>query len=136
MDILKIPFVEFIGIKRVGNNLSLEFSNNLKNHIGTIHASAIFALTETQSGLYLQELYPQYENSIIPLLRSSSFKFKNATTKNITAIAWIDESIKSKFIKNLNTKGKAIVKVFVEINDSDKRIVAIGEFDWFISKKS
>jgi len=136
MNILKIPFVEFVGIKIVGNNLSLEFSNNLKNHIDTMHASAIFALAETQSGLYLQELYPQYENSVIPLLRSSSFKFKNATTKNITAIAWIDESTKSKFIKNLNTKGRAIVKVFVEINDSDKMIVAIGEFDWFISKKS
>jgi hypothetical protein len=37
-----IPFVKHIGIEEKNNELSLDFKNDVLNHIKTIHASAIF----------------------------------------------------------------------------------------------
>ena len=62
-----IPFVNHIGIKDENNELSLEFKENVLNHIKTIHASAQFTLAETQSGLHLQKLFPELEGKVIPV---------------------------------------------------------------------
>lgn len=55
MNITEIPFTKHIGVKRKEEGtLKLEPTPTVKNHIDTIHASAQFALAETQTGLYLE----------------------------------------------------------------------------------
>ncbi|WP_409070242.1 PaaI family thioesterase [Desulfobulbus sp.] len=79
MDITKIPFNKFIEIiesDTEGHVLELELRDCVKNHLGTFHASAQFALAEACSGLALQKHFPHLENSVVPVLRKSDVKFK------------------------------------------------------------
>ena len=54
MNAEEIAFVKLVGIKQNKDSVSLEYKNDVQNHIQTSHASAQFTLVETQSGLHLQ----------------------------------------------------------------------------------
>ena len=56
MDVTKLPFNEFIGLKFSEKSeylLMLENRNEYRNHLNTVHASALFALAEATSGYFL-----------------------------------------------------------------------------------
>lgn len=72
MKVTNIPFIKHIGIEEHNSKLSLNFKNHILNHIKTIHASAQFALAKTQSGLYLQSLFPEF----VEKMYSSTLKRK------------------------------------------------------------
>lgn len=63
----------------------------------TIHSSAQFTLTETKSGLYLVELFPELKGKVIPLLRETNRKYKKLATDKIFAYS----SIEPEAIENL-----------------------------------
>lgn len=137
MNITQIPFVKHIGITEQGEAaLKLEPSKTIENHIQTIHASAQFTLAETQSGLYLQKLFPEYVGQVVPLLRGSTVKYKNPATKTIYANASVDEESREKFLALFEKKGRASITVMVELRDVDDLITMQGEFTWFMQKLS
>jgi len=112
MDVTQIPFVKHIGIERKEEGtLKLEPTDMVQNHIQTIHASAQFALAETQSGLFLQEAFPELVGKVAGLLRSSTVKYKKPASTSIYAVATIEDEIKKKFIKHLERKGKGSITV-------------------------
>jgi hypothetical protein len=45
-----------------------------------LHAGAQFTLAETQSGLYLQTLFPELESQVIAILRESKMRYKKPAT--------------------------------------------------------
>ncbi len=133
MDVTQIPFVRHIGISKKDNHtLKIEATEVLQNHMQTIHASAQFALAETQSGLYLQTLFPEYLGEVVPLLRSSSVKYKSPAILSISAYASVDDEIKNKFISLFERKGRGTIAVHIELRDENGTITMIGEFSWFI----
>jgi acyl-coenzyme A thioesterase PaaI-like protein len=71
-----IPFSRYLGLKEKENKLFLEPKDTLLNHIHTLHAGAQFTLAETQSGLYLQTLFPELESQVIAILRESKMRYK------------------------------------------------------------
>ena len=77
MNILEIPFVKLLNITQDENKLSLNEKKTLLNHLETTHAGAIYTLGETQSGLYLQNLFPSLQDKVIPILRDSKLSIKN-----------------------------------------------------------
>jgi len=114
--------------------VTLEFKDDVENHIQSIHASAQFTLAETQSGLHLQKLFPELEGKVIPVLRESSIKYKKPALKKILAFASvIDENIQ-KFKEQFSKKGRSSIEINVEIKDIDGIITAIATFTWFIQK--
>ena len=69
MDVTQIPFNKFIEIVQSNSDdhlLELGFRDNMKNHLGTFHASAQFALAEACSGLSLQKHFPYLVSSVVP----------------------------------------------------------------------
>ena len=135
MNALKIPFVKHIGIEKDEKGyLKLEPLTEVKNHIDTIHASAQFTLAETQSGLYLQELFPNHKGKVIPLLRSSSVKFKAPATSSLWAKASLSLEAKKKFLAQFEKKGRAIVTVDIELRDEENVLTMSGEFGWFVQR--
>ena len=137
MQVTDIPFAKHIGIERKEEGtLKLEATDVVQNHIQTIHASAQFALAETQSGLYLQILFPEYKDQVIPLLRGSTVKYKQPATKEIYAVASVDEKSREKFLALFEKKGRASITVMVELRDVDDLITMQGEFTWFMQKLS
>jgi len=135
MEILLVPFGEHVGIEKKNDTcLKLLFHKHVENHIGTLHASAQFMLAETQSAYYLESLFPQYRDKIIPLLRSSSVKYKNPATKDIYAIATTSDELLKKFEKQFLRKGRGSITVMVKVIDMDDVVTMVGEFVWFIQK--
>jgi len=63
MNVVKIPFVKLLDIN-LADSLELKFKKELTNHIGSIHAGALYTLAETQSGLFLQEQFKECLKSI------------------------------------------------------------------------
>jgi len=53
VDVSSIPFNRFLGLRADGAILTLPADANYLNHLGTVHASAQFALAEAASGQWL-----------------------------------------------------------------------------------
>jgi len=135
MDVTQIPFAKHIGIERKEEGrLKLEPTDIVQNHIQTIHASAQFTLAETQSGLFLQEVFPEYVGKVVGLLRGSTVKYKAPAMTSIYAEAILSNKDKEKFIVQLERKGRATIAIDVSVLDEEGVITMQGVFTWFVQK--
>ena len=135
MDVTQIPFAQHIGIEyKDEGTLKLDSTDIVHNHLQGIHASAQFTLAETQSGLFLQQEFPELVGKVAGVLRGSTVKYKNPTTTSIYATATVEDSAKEKFLSQLERKGRAGISIIVELRDENEVITMVGTFDWFIHK--
>ena len=137
MDVTQIPFNKFIEITNSNeddNALALRFKSNMKNHLGTFHASEQFALAEACSGLSLQKNFPHLAESVVPALRKSDIKFKQPAQSDIQATSSLEVGEKEKFEQQLEKKGRAIIAVPVEIKDENGKTTMVGKYEWFVQK--
>lgn len=135
MDVTQIPFAKYIGIERKEEGmLKLEAMEVVKNHMETIHASAQFTLAETQSGLFLQETFPELVGEVVGVLRGSTVKYKNPATSSIYAVAYLKDVDKEKFLSQMERKGRASVIVHVEVKDKEDVLTMQGDFQWYVQK--
>jgi len=133
MDVTHIPFAKHIGIERKEEGtLKLESTQIVQNHIQSIHASAQFALAETQTGLHLQLTFPELVGKVVGLLRGANVKYKNTAKTSIYAVARIEEDMKEKFLTQIKRKGRAGIVVQVEVLDEEDVLTMQGEFSWFV----
>jgi len=137
LDLLKIiPFANYVGVeKRDEKLLQLIPHKDVENHIGTVHAAAQFTLAETQSGLYLLSLFPEYADDVVPLLRSSNIKYKYPATTELTAVATVTEEHKCKFEEEFLKRGRAMLMIKIKIKDANGNITMIGDFGWYVQRK-
>ena len=129
-----IAFVNLVGIEQSENSVSLAYKKDILNHLDSIHASAQFTLAETQSGLHLQELFPELLGNVIPMLRESKIKYKKPALKTLVAEASCSDENIAKFREQFAKKGRATLSLNVDVVDSDGILCAIAEFVWFIQK--
>ena len=135
MNVVEIPFVKKVGIKKTKNNeLELAFSTDTHNHLETMHASAQFTLAETASGEFLQTLFPDLVGKVIPVLRDATVKFKKPAIKNVIAYPSISEEAREKFNTQFSKKGRASISVDVEIRDIENTVTCIATYNWFVQK--
>jgi acyl-coenzyme A thioesterase PaaI-like protein len=137
MDITQIPFNKFMEISHSNTDdhvLELGFKDDMKNHLGTFHASAQFALAEACSGLSLQKHFPHLENSVVPVLRRSDIEFRKPAESDIHAKASITTETKTKAEEQLEKKGRTVITVPVEVIDTNGTITMTGTYDWFVQK--
>ncbi|CAA6799001.1 MAG: Unknown protein [uncultured Sulfurovum sp.] len=137
LDLLKIlPFANYIGVKaRNKKELELAPHKNVENHIGTVHAAAQFTLAETQSGLYMLSLFPEFADDVVPLLRSSNIQYKFPATTELVALATVSQEAKEKFERQFLRKGRAMLVVQVEVKNTEGVVTMLGDFGWFIQRK-
>ncbi len=139
MDVVLIPFNSFIGIKHSqeeGRLLELDRSGQYLNHIGTIHASAQFALAEASSGEFLLRTFSEYTDNIIPVVRKAELKYKKPAEGKIYSKAFMDEKEIAKVRNDMTGKGRSILTVNVEIYDSNNNLTLISAFEWFVQKRN
>jgi acyl-coenzyme A thioesterase PaaI-like protein len=135
MDVTQIPFAKHIGIeKKEEGTLKLEATDMVQNHIQTIHASAQFALAETQSGLFLQEAFPELVGKVAGLLRGATVKYLNPATSSIYAIANLEDGMKEKILSQMERKGRTSAIVHVAVKDVEDVVTMKGDFQWYIHK--
>ena len=137
MNTIEIPFNRYIGIKKPDNQdqflLELPASKNLENHLGTVHASAQFALAEACSGELLLKIFEKQSNNIIPVVRKVATKFKNPANGKLTASASLLGN-KEEIIEKLENKSRVIISVEIKVMDEANKITMTAKIDWFIQK--
>ena len=136
MELLKIiPFAQYLGIRpKNQQRLHLPLNTQVHNHIGGMHAAAQFTLAETQSGLYLLSLFPEQAEEMMPLLRSSSVKYKHPATTTLSARAWVEERSRDKFKGQYLKKGRGLLTIMVELKDEEGIVTMVGEFLWYVQQ--
>jgi acyl-coenzyme A thioesterase PaaI-like protein len=140
MDVKKIPFNSFLGITKSDGSgtslLELHESEQLKNHLGTVHASAHFALAEATSGEYLIQRFKDIieKARIIPVVRRAEVKYKNPARGRLKAKAAISDDIAGKVVLSIEQKGRAIIPVNLELLDKDNKITMTATIEWFVKK--
>lgn len=136
MDVIEIPFVETVGIKRgASGELTLSFEPAVINHVKTIHAAAQFSLAETASGDTLLNLFPDLVNSVVPVLRDSQLKYKRPAQTAITAYTHVEPDDVGRFFDRFSMKGRALLGIDVQIRDADDKVTCCGTFNWYVIKK-
>jgi thioesterase domain-containing protein len=137
MRAVEIPFVSHVGIEeQTSDRLQLSLTQQVHNHVGTMHAAALFALAETQSGVFLQQLFPEYGvDEVMPLLRGSIVKYRSPATTTISATASVELEAQEKFLSQFERRGRAGITVNVKLSDSEGTVVMSGEFAWFVQRR-
>lgn len=137
MDVTTIPFAETVGIQRnEDGRLMLPCVKSVHNHLETMHASAQFTLAETASGDALQLFFPELVDKVVPLLRESKVKFRNPAVSHLYASAAIFEESATKFKRQMEQKGRALVEVEVKLTDADGVVSSTGLFNWLVQQIS
>ena len=136
MTIADIPYAHHTQITQHNRTPSLTLHPNLTNHIGTFHAGALFTLAETASGLYLESLSENNSDTLLPLLRTSSIKYKHPAQGTVYAEASVDPGDFSLFKQQLHKRGRASIIVDVTIRDEAEKICMIGTFGWYVQRQN
>jgi hypothetical protein len=136
MNVLEIPFNKFLGFQQAENEngfiFKLEHKKEYLNHLGTIHASVLFALAEASSGEFLLNQFKDYNLDFIPVVRKVEVKYSKPASGTVFSKACIIDSTVNEIMNELRIKKRVIIKVKVDIysNNTEKSLTSI--FDWFI----
>jgi uncharacterized HAD superfamily protein len=87
------------------------------------------------SGVYLSKLFPELQDTIIPLLRESKIKYKKTALGTITTHPYLSYEEKEQFKNQFLKKSRATIEVEVTLKNENNEIVSIGSFRWFIQKR-
>lgn len=132
-----VPFVNTIGITVTDINLgtaeaTLAVKPELSNHLGTLHAGAMFTLAETASGAAMMGALGTKAFELRAVAATSDISYKKLAKGLITAVA--KTSIPASEInQTLESDGKVRFAVNVELMNEEKEIVALVNVDWHIS---
>jgi len=138
MDVTKIPFNQFIGLQKSAKSgylLMLDNRSEYRNHLDTVHASALFALAEASSGYFLLNEFSELTD-IVPVVRKVETKYRKPATGAVFSKAHFQETEKEEVLNTLIQKGRTTLKVEVSLHDENDVQVMQSVFEWFVTKKS
>lgn len=137
MNILDLPYNQYLGLKiekwKDQDVLCLEPGKPHLNHLGTIHAGAIFSLAEAASGHTLLSRCAHLKDKASAVLREATVKYRRPATGKIRAIGEIDSQEAASFGERLETKGRGIIRVSVKVLQEESEVF-IGMYSWFASR--
>ncbi len=138
MDILSIPFHKHISIGRSGKSayiFEIKERPEYLNHLGTIHACVQLTLAEAASGEFLIQEFNELQNKVIPVVRKSEARYHSPANGKLYARAEFYKSDKEVVKEDIQKRSRAMLKVKVEISDSNHKKSLTAIFDWFLAKK-
>jgi len=136
MDVTKLPFNQFVGLKMSAKNgylLMLDNRPEYRNHLDMVHASAQFALAEATGGYFLLNEFLELIG-IVPVVRRVEIKYRRPAAGAVFSKAQFWKTEKEEALNMLNQKGRATLKVEVHLYDDTDAPVMQSVFEWFISK--
>jgi acyl-coenzyme A thioesterase PaaI-like protein len=129
MDVTAIPFNKLIGLADSDDPrylLMLPESEYFLNHVGTVHASALFALAEATSGMAMLD-------DLGAVVRKVETKYRNPARGVVYSAATLAED-KTLLLAEIDARGRGFAHIAVELFDGDGKPLMRSEFEWFITK--
>ena len=131
MRVSDLPFNKHIGIQDHNGVVTIGVKDLHMNHLGTVHATAIYGVAEAGSGQFIIENFGDEFPDALAVTRTGTIKYKSAAKEDISAEVTNSEPDLQKSLDRLRRKGAAKLAVEVSVH-SNNEIVAIATFDWFI----
>jgi acyl-coenzyme A thioesterase PaaI-like protein len=135
-----LPFSQALGLQLAPAGaphlLELPHTAVTKNHVGTAHAAAQFALAEAASAACLQRAFPTLAGQVFAVVRGVQLKYRRAGTGTLYAFARPDEFTAANLVTDLQTRTRTTATVLVELKDADGTVTFTGTFEWFVARGS
>ena len=134
-----IPLNTLLGIEivSIGDGIAetrLPFRPEVTNHIGTVHATAIFGLAEAASGGAMSGALAPVVMEIRPVAASAKVSFSRVARTDLVAraeTALPGEDLRARFAE----AGKVVFDVVVHVRDAAGAEVAEVTVAWHVSRK-
>jgi uncharacterized protein (TIGR00369 family) len=107
----------------------------LKNHVGSQHAGALFTAAETASGAAFVGAFAERMGDVTPLARSAEIAYEKIANGSITATATLGVDA-AEALATLDAEGKVEFPCEVELTDGDGQRVATATVHWHVRLKS
>jgi uncharacterized protein (TIGR00369 family) len=133
-----VPFAGFLGITydEVGPGravLRLADDPAKHNHIGTLHAGALFALAESASGIAVIAAVADRLAGVTPLAARAEITYRKVCRGDATATATIDGDVAG-ILAALDTEGRVRFPVLVDVSDESGEICAAVRVEWHLRR--
>jgi acyl-coenzyme A thioesterase PaaI-like protein len=136
MDITQLPFNRLIGIQCAESGspylLTLPDSPEYHNHLGTVHASAMLSLAEAASGEFLIQTLGATVGAF-PVVRRLEARFKKPGMGKLLARCAPSQESASKLRADLESKGRGIIELPIEVCGTDGTLFLTADVEWFIA---
>jgi acyl-coenzyme A thioesterase PaaI-like protein len=133
-----IPFNSHVGLEirdlREGTAVvALPDRPELRNHVGSQHAAALFAAGELASGGVLMSLLFERLSEVTPLAESADIEYKRIARGDILATARY-EGTGAELFERIDADGKVRFEIPIELTDAQDRTVAHMTVKWHVGR--
>ncbi len=133
-----VPFAGFLGIEydSVGPDeavLRLVDDPAKHNHIGTLHAGALFSLAESASGVVVIAAIADKLAGVTPLAARAEITYAKVARGDVTATARIEGGA-APVVETLEREGKVRFPVVVDLRDESGETCATVTVDWHLRR--
>ena len=104
----------------------------VSNHIGTVHAGAMFTLAEAASGAALAGTFADNLLSLRPVAAEASIRYLKVAKGSLTAAARVDGDVEA-VRATLESEGKVAFPITVTLTDEAGVNVATVTVSWHVS---
>jgi acyl-coenzyme A thioesterase PaaI-like protein len=132
-----VPMVGYLGLEYVEiapgtGKVRLPDDERLRNHVGTQHAAALFAVAETASGAAFVGAFAERLGEVTPLASAAQIKYRRIAQGPIEAAATLRDPDAT--LERLDSEGKVEFPIEVEMTDAEGRVVADATVDWHVRR--
>ncbi len=136
MNVSELPFNQLIGLELAANDSGFETSlpenPQYENHLGTVHASAMLAVAEAGSGVFLAKHFSEY-SGFVPVVRRLEAKFRKPAIGQISARCSVPSEVVVAWGHELVSRGRLSVAIPVEVVDAAGIMVMSAIVERFIT---
>jgi uncharacterized protein (TIGR00369 family) len=131
-----VPFAGFLGVEITsvaeGEAIAiLPARDELKNHVGSQHAGALFTVAETASGAAFVGAFAERMGDVTPLARSADIAYEKIAKGPIAAAAVLGMP-KDEALATLDREGKVEFPCEVVLTDESGTRVATATVRWHV----
>jgi uncharacterized protein (TIGR00369 family) len=131
-----VPFAGFLGVEvtSLGEGEAVALlpeRGELKNHVGSQHAGALFSVAETASGAAFVGAFAERMGDLTPLARSADIAYEKIAKGPIEASATLGMA-KEAALATLDSEGKVEFPCEVVLTDADGTQVASATVRWHV----
>lgn len=135
-----VPFAAHVGVEitEIGGGVAtavLDQRSETSNHIGTLHAGALYTLGETASGAAMTGAFAAYLSKVRPLAVEAKVSYQRIARGRIEARAQTAEPL-ADIMARFDADGRARFTIEVSLADSSGAMVASMSVDWVVSRRS
>jgi len=132
-----LAFNQLLGIRNAppgaAHLLELPFAPAVRNHLGTVHAAAQFALAEAASAECLLRHFGSLDGRVHAVVRGVEVKYRRPAAGDLLAYGTPDDATRAGLVAAIAARGRDMAVILIDLKDRDGTLTFHGKFDWFIS---